>query len=128
MTSMVLKALPVIAMVLFATACSSTGLFYDPVFAAVRTPRASNGACADDSTYVDVPLTALGAAAGRTGTCKLYMTPGDPADMEPLVAKTLDIPEPDTDQFEITFVWEAKIPGAIEPGRLNPVCGPMIEG
>lgn len=128
MPKMAMRALPFMATVLLATACSSAGLFYDPVFTAVGTPRASTGTCADGNTCVDVPLTALGAAAGRTGTCELYMTPGDPDVMEPFVVEILDIPDADADQFEVPFVWEATVPGVIDPGRLNPVCAPMIEG
>lgn len=77
---------------------------------------------------MEVPLTALVEAAGATGDCALYPTPGDPATMEPLVAETVRIPETDADEREIPLVWEATISQVVEPRRLNPVCGPMAEG
>lgn len=118
-----------ISLVLVTAACSSTGLFYDPVFVSVGTPRESRGACPDGSTCVDVPVTGLADAAGRTGQCELYLTPGDPATMEPLVAETVEIPSTqDAAALEIAFVWQATIPADVDPSRLNPVCAPMVEG
>ena len=110
------------------TAACSTGLFYDPVFLSVGTPRASNVDCPEGSTCVEVPVTALGEAAGRTGRCELYTTPGDPAVMDPLVAEALRVPAADADAAEIAFLWEVRIPQVVQPGGLNPVCAPMIEG
>lgn len=48
--------------------------------------------------------------------------------MEPLVAETVRIPETDADELEIPLVWEATVDQVVEPGSLNPVCGPMAEG
>ncbi len=118
-----------ISLVLLAAACSSTGLFYDPVFVSVGTPRESGGTCPDGSTCVDVPVTGLVEAAGRSGLCEIYTTPGDPATMEPLVAEGVEVPSAeDTAELEIPFVWQATIPADIEPSKLNPVCAPMVEG
>ena len=117
------------SLVLLGSACSSTGLFYDPVFVSVGTPRASSGECPDGSTCVEVPVAGLISAAGRSGQCEIYTTPGDPATMEPLVVDTVEVPSADnTDESEISFVWRAIIPGDVDPSELNPVCGPMIEG
>lgn len=118
-----------ISLVLVATACSSTGLFYDPVFVSVGTPRTSSGECPDGSTCVEVPVTGLASAAGRTGQCEIYTTPGDPATMEPLASEDVEIPEADaTSATEILFLWNVAIPADVEPSELNPVCAPMIEG
>lgn len=74
-------------------------------------------------------MTALIEAAGRSGQCEIYTTPGDPATTEPLVSETVEIPSADdTAEFEIPFVWETTIPAEVEPSSLNPVCAPMIEG
>jgi molybdopterin-biosynthesis enzyme MoeA-like protein len=111
-----------------AAACSSTGLFYDPVFASVGSARSSEATCPEGRTCIEVPLTAIASAAGETGTCAVYTTPGDPATMEPLAAETVQVPSPATDELEIAFVWEITIPGLVELAALNPVCTPMVEG
>lgn len=117
------------SLVLLATACSSAGFFYDPVFTSVGTPRASSGECPDGSTCVEVPVTGLASAAGRTGQCEIYTTPGDPATMEPLASEDVKIPATDgTSTSNIMFLWQVAIPADVEPTELNPVCAPMIEG
>ena len=116
------------SLLLLTPACS-TGLSYDPVFVAVGTPRESSGACPAESTCVEVPLTGLVEAGGRSGQCEIYTSPGDPATMEPLVSEVVEVPAAaDADEFEIPFVWQTTIPADVDPSRLNPVCAPMIEG
>lgn len=117
-----------VGVVALVAACSSEGLFYDPVFVSVGPAKASTGTCPSESTCVEVRLEALGEAAGEAGECALYRTPGDPATMEPLVAEAVRVPEARTDELEIPFVWEVAIPQVIAPRDLNPVCGPMVEG
>lgn len=98
-------------------------------FLSVGDPRTSSGACPEGSTCVEVPLTALVEAAGRTGQCEIYTTPGDPATMEPLVAETVEVPSADdAHEFEIPLVWQVTVPAVVDTDSLNPVCAPMIEG
>jgi hypothetical protein len=111
-----------------AVSCTSTGLFYDPIFASVGTPRASTASCPDGSTCVEVPLTAVVEAIGRTGRCELYTTPGDPETMEPLVREDVEIPAVGDDGLEVAFTWKASVPLDVVPAALNPVCTPMVEG
>lgn len=106
----------------------STGLFYDPVFVSVGPPRTSAGPCADGSTCVDVPLTAVPEAVGRSGRCELYPIPGDPETMEPLVSEDVQVPADADDGDVIAFMWETTVPLEVAPRDLNPVCSPMVEG
>ena len=112
---------------LLATACS-TGLFYDPVFVSSGSARPASGECPAGSTCIEVPVEGLAEAAGRTGRCELYTTPGDPAEMDPLVAEDLEVPAGGETDGVIPFDWEVTIPADVEPSELNPVCGPTIEG
>lgn len=114
---------------LLVAACSSTGLFYDPVFGASGEARAATGDCPSGNTCVEVPLEGLADAAGETGRCEIFTTPGDPETMEPLVVEDVTVPDAGLeDELFIPFVWEVTIPGQFDPSGLNPVCGPMIEG
>lgn len=114
---------------LLVTACSSTGLFYDPVFGSSGAARAATGDCPSGSTCVEVPLEGLAEAAGETGQCEIYTTPGDPDTMEPLAVEDVTVPDAGPgDELFIPFVWEVTIPGQFDPSALNPVCSPMIEG
>ncbi len=118
----------IILLVMIATACS-TGLFYDPVFGSSGSARPAGGDCPEGSTCIEVPVEGLVEAAGRTGRCEIYTTPGDPATMDPLVSEDVEVPEAgEADELLIAFVWEVTIPAEVEPRDLNPVCSPMAEG
>ena len=117
-----------VAVAVAASACS-TGLNYDPVFVSVGAARADSDAeCPEGSTCVAVPLTALSEAAGETGRCEIYETPGDPATMEPLATDEITVPENQSDEFELPIEWQVTIPTDVDPGSLNAVCSPMVEG
>ena len=119
---------PYLALLMVAAGCTSTGLFYDPVFASVGTPRASTAVCPDGNTCVEIPLTGVVEAVGRSGRCELYTTPGDPETMEPLVSEDVEVPSVSDDGLEVAFTWESSVPLAVEAADLNPVCAPMVEG
>jgi hypothetical protein len=74
-------------------------------------------------------MSGLASAAGRTGQCEIYTTPGDPATMEPLASEDVEIPAVGANgAWDILFLWQVVIPADVEPSELNPVCAPMIEG
>ena len=118
-----------VSLVLLTSACSSTSLLDGPVFVSVGTPSPSSGECPDGNTCVDVPMVGLGSAVGQVGRCEIYTTPGDPEMMDPLASEGVEILAVDAGgASEVSFTWQVVIPAEIEPGALNPVCSPMIEG